>query len=384
MRCTELPLARLGLVSALVLSGLACGGDQGTRASGDFDVYVPSATPVVRVEVNGASRTPIQVSSALLAELGAVTAGQPKQFQIVADPGGRVFGLEAFDGVLRGFDQAGEPIVWSATGEETLTFARPPLGLGIYGGNLLVSYAYPGQIRLVSPSGEIVNDLELETSPWNPIGLGDDTYVASQLETGVVGRYALDSSEIARYTVFQFPEEQLGGDPHLWPYQDFVVGRERVYVTTAEAHQVTAFDIEGNNVWVLEGETERIPIPENISGKTLGRSRRAGRAAGSTLDTEYAQVKWPEFYPALARIATDAQDRLYVFPYILNQNLDRYPVDVYDASGAPILRGWLPFQGWDAFSADAVYRIEERDGAVVVVRYELDLQAAPAGASAGQ
>jgi len=319
-----------------------------------------------------------------VAELGDVIAGQPNQFQIAADRTGHVFAIEAYDGGLRGFDAAGTPRVWSASGEETLSLTPAPMAIGAYGDNLFVANAYPGRLRLIAPSGEILGDLELESSPWKTTGLGDETFVAMQLETGVVGRYALDGSEIARYTVFQFPEEQLGGDPHLWPHQDFVVGRERIYVTTAETHQVTAFDIDGNNVWVLEGETERVPIPENVSGKTLGRSRRAGRAAGSTLDTEYAQVKWPEFYPALARIATDAQDRLYVFPYILDQNLDRYPVDVYDASGAQILRGWLPFQGWDAFSADAVYRIEERDGAVVVVRYELDLQAAPIGASAGQ
>lgn len=78
------------------------------------------------------------------------------------------------------------------------------------------------------------------------------------------------------------------------------------------------------------------------------------------------------------------QDHLYVFPYVIDENPDRYPVDVYDAAGTLIVSGWLPFQGWDAFAGDSVYRIETRGDMTVVVRYELDLQTALAGTAAGQ
>ena len=375
----------LGSASLLVLTVAGCNGGTGSDAPGDFDVYVPSATPVLRVVGVDVDRAPLGLSEALVIEIGSATTGQPNQFKIAADSNGRVFALDVVDGALRSFDSTGEPIVWAETGTEALEFDQAPLGLGTNQGDVLLTNAYPGRLRLIDSIGDVLGDRELDGSPFEPTRLDDDTFVAMLLETGVVGRYSLEGDEIARYTVFQFPEEKLGGEARLWPHHGFAAGRGRVYVTTADTHQVTAFDIDGGSAWVLEGDVERIPIPEHISGKTLGRSRRAGRAAGGTIDTEYAQVKWPDFYPALAKIATDAQDRLYVFPYVIEENPERYPVDVYDATGAPITRGWLPFQGWDAFAGDAVYRIEKRGDMTVAVRYELDLQQTNLpGAAAGQ
>lgn len=383
MRCFDRPHPWLGYAVSVALASVGCSSGVGD-GQGDFDVYVPSATRVVRVADLVVDRVSIGLSESLVIEIGEAIAGRPNQFQIAADSNGRVFTVDVIDGDVRRFSPSGAPIIWSETGAEVLAFDRSPLGLGTDGEGLFLTNADPGQLRRVSQSGDLVGDFELDGSPWKPVGLGDDTFVAMFLETGVVGRYSFDGTEIARYTVFHFPEQKLGGDPRIWPHQDVAVGRQRVYVTTAETHQVSAFDIDGESVWVLEGEAERVAMPEHITGKTLGRSRRAGRAAGSTIDAEYGQVKWPEFYPALARIATDAQDRLYVFPYVIEEKSGRYPVNVYDATGTLIMNGWLPFQGWDTFAGDSIYRVERHDDKVVVVRYELDLRTARAGRSAGQ
>jgi hypothetical protein len=384
MRINELTPLSMALGLALVVVTSGCGRGDETNVASAFDVYVPSATPVVNVSLGDVARTQIPVREAQVLDLGDNTTGQPNQFQIAAArSSGRVFAVDVYDGTLRGFDATDAPVIWPGTGTSQLDFEDAPLTIGANEDQLLLANAYPGRLRLLDADGQLVTDLYLETSPWKATGLGDATFVALQFETGVVGRYSLDGAEVARYTVFQFPEERLGGDQHLWAHHDFVVGRERVYATTADTHQVSAFAVDGKNVWVLDGDAERIPIPENISGKTLGRSRRAGRAAGATIDAEFAQMKWPEFYPALTKIATDADDRLYVFPYVIDRNADRYPVDIYEADGTSVARGWLPFQGWDAFSKGGVYRLETRNDRTVIVRYELDLSP-PANSTAGQ
>ncbi len=355
---------------ALVTAG--CGGSTESATQDAFDVYVPSGTPVVREIGAAGPRTPVELSESVVLVLGD-GGGKSGLLRIAANDEGRLLVIDLLDGYLRAFDSTGAPEVWDDTGSEILDLESPPVGIGWLDRRLLLTNGYPGRLRVVAPSGEIISDAELSTSPWDPVGLGDGTFVALELETGVVGRYDADFKEIARYTLLEFPQEDLRGEARLWPHQGFVVGRQRVYVTTAENYQVAAFGVGGENLWVLEGEAERVPIPEHVSGRTLGRSRRAGRAAGATIDAEYANAKWPEFYPALASIGTDAQDRLFVFPFVVEENPTRYPVDVYDSAGQPIIRGWLPFQGWDATGQDAVYRIEMRDGLFVVVRYEIKI-----------
>ena len=277
MRCTNRALPWFGGAISLALAGIGCGG-AGGEAQSDFDAYVPSATPVVHVADTDAVRVPLGLSKSLVIEIGEGLAGQPNQFQIAVDSNGRVVTLDVIDGGLRRFEPSGKPLVWTATNAEVLKFDRAPLGLFNQGGDLLLTNAYPGRLRLVAKSGKLMSDLELENNPWKPSGLGDGTFVAMLLESGVVGRYSLDGTELARYTVAQLGEAKLGGDTRLWPHLDVAVGSETVYVTTAETYQVIAFDVEGGSRWVLQGDGQRIAIPEHISGKTLGRSRPSRRA----------------------------------------------------------------------------------------------------------
>ena len=373
MHCIRRPIFTKTAVVGLALVLAGCSSEQTAVEDGGVEVYVPGSTPVVRATLGDDSRQVLGSSETVLLTLGTAVADSATQHQLAVDRSGDVFILDVFAGSLSGYGPDGDPLPGIGSVADGLVLDPAPLTIGTVSDTVVLGNAFPGRLRRVTRAGEIVADVELSVSPWRPHGLSDETFVALEFETGVVGRYDVNGNELARYTVFKFREGELGGDLDLWAQQTFAVGTDRVYVTTAETHQVSAYGLDGESTWVLEGTAERTAIPDNISGRTLGRSRRAGRAAGATLDTDYADVIWPEFYPALKTIATDADGRLYVFPYVIEANPALYPVDVYDADGNEIVRGWLPFQGWDAHSGNSVYRVETRDGMNVVVRYELTL-----------
>ena len=200
----------------------------------------------------------------------------------------------------------------------------------------------------------------------------------------MLGLVAKDGSVAARFTVLSGSERDRAGDTHLWPQEAFVVGGDRVYVTASAAYEVAAYDLNADVVWVLNVPWPREPIPEHLVSKTIGRTERAGRTMAANL-AEDADAVWPEQCPALADIETDDQGRLFVFPYVVDDDASEFPVDIYSPDGELIANGMLPFQGWDAHRGDQVYRVEQRAGRNVIVRYRLQLpMTARPTSSAGQ
>jgi hypothetical protein len=372
-------------MAAVALIAAGCGGAAEPSAEADFDIYVPGEVAVVRAAVDAdAPRVMIAVAQDAVFDIGPALGGNPNQYQIAVGPDESLYALDVISGDIRFWAADGTAGSWAATGESTVAVSPAPVTLGVGVEEILVASVLPGHIKVLGLDGTVLRDSETDTGPWRLSVLEDGSFVALQIETQVLGRYEADGDEVARYTVFQQPEADLADvDPRLWPQQDFVVGRERIYITTAASHRVSVVGLDGRSLWVLEGEIERTPIPEHISGRTLGRGRRAGRAAGATIDDAYAHLTWPEYYPALAAIDTDHEDRLYVFPYLIEADADHYPVDIYDSEGGLVVQGWLPFQGWQAFGDGTVYQITVVGDRVHAVRYRLQLPIPP-GSAAGQ
>ncbi len=102
----------------------------------------------------------------------------------------------------------------------------------------------------------------------------------------------------------------------------------------------------------------RVELTDEAIGRSLERTRRAGRAMGENVRGA-RDAEFPGYLPALAEIAVDGEGRRYVFPYVEDPGTGgRYPVDVYDSQGRLLLNGSLPFQGWDAHHGMTVFRIE--------------------------
>ncbi|HJO05175.1 MAG TPA: hypothetical protein QGG47_14505 [Acidobacteriota bacterium] len=242
----------------------------------------------------------------------------------------------------------------------------------------------PGRLSVFAPDGSRFRAVETVAGVAFPHPLGDGRTVIYELYGGVLALIAEDGSEAARFTVFPRPEGRRAGPSHLWPKEAFAVGGDRVYATAGATYEVVAFDLNTDVAWVLDAPWSRIPIPEHMVAKTNGRTERAGRAMAANL-AEDADVIWPDHFPALAGIETDDRGRLFVFPFVVDTQATEFPVDVYSRDGELIGNGTLPFQGWDAYRGEHVYRVEHRSGRTVIVRYRLQLPATVDSAvSAGQ
>ncbi|NKB88082.1 MAG: hypothetical protein GKS06_07680 [Acidobacteria bacterium] len=366
--------------AAFALHG--CSAPEQAEVAEQSTVYVPVSARQVPALEEPAQRYVLPVEESIVGYLPGGGIGNPGRFKIAALPGDRVAAIDLLDGTLSILERsAGLPATRPRT-EPLPGLTGIALTVGAGGEHVMLGTGGPPGLVAIGFDNSIAASAPLPGTPWKLEAVGDGTFVAVLMETGFVGRFAASGDELAHYTVFGIPDGDIGGEVHLWPQQDFVVSGEMLYVTTAETYEITAFSIDGQAQWVVRHDAERLPIPEHLSGQTMGRDRRAGRAAGATIDAEYADVRFPEFYPSLARINTDAASRLYVFPYVVESDAGRYPVDVYDVDGNVLVAGWLPFQGWDAQAGNSVYRVEARDGNRAIVRYELTLP--NAGTAAAQ
>ena len=381
-------------VAVLVALSISCSGTKtGDTGANDGALYVAEDAPrrdVAAVVVDSA-RVRLDTVEELVIDVAPADPQFPNSLTIAVGSDGRIFKLDTLAEVSLGaFTPQGIAIGdWTSTEVVLESMPDSLVTIGAMRDDVVVAQwspdpSDPGRLSVFEADGTFLSSLETASGIAFPHPVRDERTVVYELSNGVLGLVARDGSVVGRFTVFNGSDRDRAGDVHLWPKEAFVVGGERVYVTASATYEVAAFDLNADVAWVLDVPWPRQPIPEHLVGKTTGRTQRAGRTMAANLDGD-ADLVWPDQFPALADIDTDDQGRLFVFPYVTQRDATEFPVDVYSADGALLANGMLPLQGWDAHRGDHVYRVEQRAGRSVIVRYRLQLPAAVSvGAPAGQ
>ena len=138
-----------------------------------------------------------------------------------------------------------------------------------------------------------------------------------------------------------------------------------LYLTPAADYQLAALDLQGRTKWSLQVRWPRTAIDPSARAATVDRMRI------EFPDATLADLSWPP-PPAIHRILVDGRGRLYVFPYVgEDQRAGDRPVDVYDADGANPRHLVTPDIAWSAALDDFVYAIRPGRDGDVIVRYRL-------------
>lgn len=333
-------------------------------------IRMPEGTPEITVDAVAALgvREPLSVREITRLDIGESDAQFVDRYHLAVTRGGTIAALDIVTADLALFDADGNRIARSKEPavEEPLGINTAADGLVVYGTD---------RMAILDARGRLMR----EVSPPHPLftacGLPDGSFVGLEFETLTVVKLDPDGSNSQALTVV--PRSMDLAIPfarNLYPREEIVVGGDVIYVTAAAEYEVAAFSLDGQGRWLLRVPWIRQSIPDSAISLVLGRTRRAGRAMGTSIDEE--ATDWPTEYPAIAGIDADAQGRLYVFPHV-GDSKERasYPVDVYGPDGNLIANAKLPFQGWDASSSDYVYRAEARGGRMYVVKYRIELPA---------
>ena len=376
------------LILLIVASGallISCGGTEAGDTSADEVVlYVADDVPrrSVAVVAAGPGRVRVGTVEELVIDVAPADPQFPNALAIAVGSGGRIFKFDTLADVWLGAFTPQGIAVGDWTSAKVVLESTPPGSLvtigarhdGLVIAQLSPDPSEPGRLSTFASDGTYLRGVETAPGIVFPHPIRDERTVARELSTGVLSLVAEDGSVVGRFTVFKAPEQDRAGDIHLWPKEAFVVGGDRVYATASAIYEVAAFDLNADVVWVLEAPWPREPIPEHLVAKTTGRAERVGRTMAANL-AEDADAIWPDYFPALAGIETDDQGRLFVFPYVVDADATEFPVDVYSPDGELVVNGILPFQGWDAHRGEHVFRVEQRAGRSVIVRYQLLLSA---------
>lgn len=368
-----------GSVALLAALILAAGCDQQLRPapSDDWRLPVDESTTTIEAQpvLETAARTPIAVE-----ELPAPDEAIGEIRSLLIGPGERLLALVPRESRVRVFARGGESLLgWGNPGREPGQLFLPTFLVAL-GERVAVIDPAATRASLWSYAGEHIEDFVSTTfrDLIEARGLDDARLVArvaleQQLQRQeTLSVLSLEGEELARIALL--PREAPESD-HIFPRSSFDVAGETIFVTTGEAYQVHAFRADGEHLWALRVPWPRQPVTDEMIGRSMERSRRAGRAMGENVRGD-RDLEFPDHLPAVARLAMDGRGRLFVFPYV--ENLDEtneYPVDVYDVDGRLLLNGTLPFQGWDASFDDEVFRFvnDAGTGTGRITRYRLTL-----------
>ena len=143
------------------------------------------------------------------------------------------------------------------------------------------------------------------------------------------------------------------------------------FLTGSDEYQVVAMNAAGEARWALRAAHPKLPFSESYIESYIELLReRSPTASAANLEPDR-----PDFFPALDRILSDGQGRLYVVPYEEEtfEPREEVPVDVYSSDGARLFTGWMPNREWRAARDDFVYIIETDSDSEeeIVVRYRL-------------
>lgn len=366
----------------MVVAMMAAGCSEPLRPPPSDDWRLPLApgTPEIAAAAvtDGATRVPLVATPQPAPEDDALGMAQ----SLLVDEQGYVYVLDVTAAAVKVFDREARLVrQWGGRGQEPGKLFGPSDLVWIEGH---VGVVDPAALRMSvwTREGEHVADrgAPIFREVIMAATLSGDAFAATlALEEQLRRQQSLsvvsaDGVEVDRVVVL--PHDSADRDS-LFPRSDFAIAGDRIYVTTGEAYQVHAFDVEGRQLWALRAPWPRSPVTDEAIGRSMERTRRAGRAMGENVRGDRG-AEIPDYLPALADLASDGLGRLYVFP-----NADgvagpgQYPVDVYDPDGVLLVHGTLPFQGWDAADGADIYRLE-RDvlaGTTRLTRYRLELPA---------
>jgi len=139
-----------------------------------------------------------------------------------------------------------------------------------------------------------------------------------------------------------------------------------VYVTPSDEYQVVQYASSGEPQWALRVAWPRPPVSEAEIDAAFNEIRE------SRPETSRREIHSRGHHPALAAIAVDGHERLWVFPCVRNVLEQEWrPVDVYSKDGDLLVTGIIPVRRrvtitgeyeeavrWQDASGDFVYRVE--------------------------
>jgi len=198
----------------------------------------------------------------------------------------------------------------------------------------------------------------------------------------LIASYGLDGAERVRFAEVPFVEPVvLGGQVGvgmIMPHPDLATDAGGgVYVADGIEYQVHAYQSDGTPRWSARVAEQRATLPRALTDRIVELARRRYP------DLDAAGTEWPELLPAIDDLATDGQDRLYVFPFdwrsesfgffgLLDDEADERPVDVYARDGERIFTGTMPIRRWLAARGEHVYAIgRDVNDEETVVRYRV-------------
>lgn len=111
------------------------------------------------------------------------------------------------------------------------------------------------------------------------------------------------------------------------------IGRERVYVGTAESFEIRVFDLAGKRVGTISKDIENPRVTDaDLDRLVTNDLAISPRATEAGIRREYDALPLPEVLPAYDRILVDADDNVWVRPYPRGESATtRW--HVFDASG---------------------------------------------------
>ncbi len=314
--------------------------------------------------------------------------------QVVADPSGRMFVLDAGNSRVQVFDPDGEYIrTLGREGQGPGELSRP-FGIAIAGDHLVVHDFSNGRFVVWSLEGEYIHDRRFEEGrgPSGLIGLesglllGRDTVrqpseesreFSLQRELAIFSQEAEIVRRLQRFPRFKpvaIQRAMPGGG--VMTVSTSAPSPATVFASTPDGdvysgftaeYQLFAFDESGTARWALRVPWERSPFTQADIDETVADLREAIE------DVDVSEIEWPERYPAIEDLEVDGRGRLYVFPQFKAEDGDERPVDVYSRDGEHLFSGWIPRKLWDFALDDFVYgrSTDEETGEVRVVRYRL-------------
>ena len=319
---------------------------------------------------------------------------------VVAVTDGRIFVLDAVNNRIQTFTADGEFVgsfgragegpgelstVWDfvLVGEtlhvqQMTGFRRFGLDGQPQGDNTRADFA-PLRVSIGLADGSIVG-LDPVRIPRSPEAM-EGGYLESQVR---LVRVAGGGEELAELHVFEPQRRPLlwmsggGGRSIPVPNVEASVAATRsgdIYGAATDAYDVHAYTIEGELRWRLQVPWQRSPITEDDIDVALSALRDDGFSADGGLRS---RIWFPEQRPAIARLAVDGHDRLYVFLEPLTRaqaESGNLAVDVYDRGGARLFAGMIRNVSWDFVLGDHVYSVEPDPDTEEsrVVRYRLDV-----------
>ena len=382
------------LIAATVLlalsSSLACA--PAPLDFADWTIPVPEGTPVIEY-----AAVPMEERTERIELIEDLVIGRDDDpdyafYQpsgLAVDSEGRVYVLDSGNHRVQVFDQSGSFVrTMGRRGEGPGELSRPS-HIAIAGERVVVADRGNGKLSFWDLSGVHIRDVSLPFRgfPLAIVGLSDGSLMLSYTErkagtedisfVSVIARFSVDGEEVHRYATgpgYRIDALTYSGVTitltHRGAEVAFTIGpSDELYFSTSEEYQVLSAFSAGPLMWALRVALPAAPYPQSRIEETISGLQESFPEAKAT------DFNWPERLPVLAYLRTDGLGRLYVFPYVSDDQIEEQqgrPVDVYSSAGSLLFSGKIRRE-WDFARDDQVYVLEENAETeeVQIVRYRL-------------